>query len=64
MSVDLYFDNAIIFIAFVVVAVIVFISLVILGRDLIGTFVRRFKKKEGVTVDTSPGTSADGEDFR
>jgi hypothetical protein len=64
--VDFYFDNTIIFIAFVVVALITLISLAILGRDLVMFIVRRMRKREGMAVDTSrrKAVEPEGEDFR
>ena len=59
---DLYFNNSIFFIAFVVVAAVVLISLVILARDLIMMFFKRFNKKADLDLGRKRRDTIDGED--
>jgi hypothetical protein len=42
---DFCFNNSVLFLAFVVVAAITLISLLILARDVVGFFVKRMSKR-------------------
>jgi hypothetical protein len=44
LTVDFCFNNSVLFLAFVVVAAIALISLVILARDILGFFTKRLGK--------------------
>lgn len=61
--VDLYFNNSIFFIAFVVVAAVVFLSLIILARDLVMFIIRRLQKKASQPIQTDRSDSIREEDF-
>ena len=60
---DLYFNNSIFFFAFVVVALIVFISMIIFARDIVLFVVRRFRKKADQDKTEDRREAVDGKDF-
>ena len=61
---DLYFNNSIYFFAFILVATVVFVSLVILARDIIVFVIRRLRKEEQGPEDRDRDEPTDEEEFR